>query len=137
MKVFLRTKKIFLFSPVAQPAAMVKREGFEKVGDFNPKYPLAEDLDMSFRLGMHYQFANLPQSIIKLREHTASATFKRLRFQMHASTIIRFKYLFNKHYPFNPINFLALLLTWGLSLSSLSPKKIIKIFQWIKKYLHK
>lgn len=128
-------KKIFLFSPVAQPAAMIRKECFEKIGKFNPMYPPAEDLDMSFRIGMYYQFANLRKVVLKYREHSSSATFKRVRFQTHASIKIRLQYLFNKHYPFNPMNFLALLITWGLSF--LPAKNINKIFKSIKSYLHK
>lgn len=72
-------KNIFRFSPVAQPTAMIRRECFEKVGLYNPKYPPAEDIDMSFRIGSFYEFANLPQITLKYREHLNSATFNKLK----------------------------------------------------------
>lgn len=72
-------KNIFRFSPVAQPTAMIRKKCFEKVGLYNPKYPPAEDIDMSFRIGTFYEFANLPQITLKYREHLNSATFNKLK----------------------------------------------------------
>ncbi|MCX6730647.1 MAG: glycosyltransferase family A protein [Candidatus Roizmanbacteria bacterium] len=72
-------KNIFRFSPVAQPTAMIRSECFKKVGLYNPKYPPAEDIDMSFRIGKFYEFANLPQITLKYREHLDSATFNKLK----------------------------------------------------------
>ena len=70
---------IFRFSPVAQPTAMIRRECFEKVGLYNPKYPPAEDIDMSFRIGTYYKFSNIPRVTLKYREHQDSATFDKLK----------------------------------------------------------
>lgn len=72
-------KTIFRYSPVAQPTAMIQRECFDKVGLYNPKHPPAEDLDMSFRIGMKYQFANIPQITLKYRQYDNSATFQKLK----------------------------------------------------------
>src|ERR1035437_799289 len=44
-------KTIFRYSPVAQPAAMIRRKILNEVGEYNLKYPPAEDIDMSFRIG--------------------------------------------------------------------------------------
>lgn len=70
---------IFKYSPVAQPTAMIRKECFDKVGLYNPEYPPAEDIDMSFRIGALYKFANLPEITLKYREHHSSATFKKLK----------------------------------------------------------
>jgi glycosyltransferase involved in cell wall biosynthesis len=72
-------KTIFRYSPVAQPTAMIRKECFKKVALYNPKYPPAEDIDMSFRIGRYWQFANLQQVTLLYREHFISATFKRLK----------------------------------------------------------
>lgn len=72
-------KSMFRYSPVAQPTAMIRRECFEKVGLYNPEYPPAEDIDMSFRIGTLYKFANLPEITLNYREHHSSATFKKLK----------------------------------------------------------
>lgn len=85
-------KNIFRFSPVAQPTAMIRKKCFEEFGKYDLKYPPAEDIDMSFRIGTKYQFANLPQITLKYRENDNSATFRNLR-KIELSTIeVRKKY---------------------------------------------
>lgn len=72
-------KKIFKYSPVAQPAAMIRKKCLDEAGEYNLKYPPAEDLDMSFRIGRKYKFANLQDIVLKYRENINSATFTKLR----------------------------------------------------------
>ena len=85
-------KNIFKFSPVAQPAAMIRIKILQKAGEYNLKYPPAEDIDMSFRLGINSKFANLQETVIKYREHPKSSTFTRLK-KIETSTLeIRKKY---------------------------------------------
>jgi len=72
-------KKIFRYSPVAQPAAIIRKKCLDEVGKYNLKYPPAEDIDMSFRIGRNYKFANLQEVVIKYRENENSATFTRLK----------------------------------------------------------
>jgi hypothetical protein len=79
-------KCIFRYSPVAQPAAMVRMSALNKVGQYNLRYPPAEDLDMTFRIGYYYKLANLSEVVIKYRESDTSATFTRLR-KMEMSTL--------------------------------------------------
>lgn len=85
-------KTIFRFSPVAQPAAIIRKSYLDEAGKYDLAWPPAEDLDMSFRIGSKHKFANLPQIIIKYREHGNSATFKKLK-TIEVNTIkIRLKY---------------------------------------------
>lgn len=85
-------KKIFRYSPVAQPASMIRKQCLDEIGEYNLKYPPAEDIDMSFRIGMKYKFANLQEIVLKYREHPNSATFTRLK-KIELSTMeIRKKY---------------------------------------------
>jgi GT2 family glycosyltransferase len=89
---------IFRYTPVAQPAAMIRKECFDNVGYFDEKIPVAEDLDMNFRIGEQYQFANLQEPVIRYRLNDASSTFKRLR-KIEINTIkIRRKYFDNPKY---------------------------------------
>lgn len=91
-------KCIFRYSPVAQPAAMVRLDALHKAGEFNLKYPPAEDIDMTFRIGEHYKLANLQEIVVRYRESDTSATFTRLR-KMELSTIeIRRKYALSEAY---------------------------------------
>lgn len=72
-------KKIFRYSPIAQPTAMIRKSVIDEIGYYNLKYPPAEDIDMSFRIGRKYKFANLQEITLKYREDNNSATFKRLK----------------------------------------------------------
>lgn len=85
-------KSIFRYSPVAQPAAIIRKKCFDDFGEYDLRYPPAEDLDMSFRIGTKYKFANLPQIVIKYRENYTSATFTRLRIIEVNTLEIRKKY---------------------------------------------
>lgn len=85
-------RKIFRYSPVAQPTAMIRRKILSEVGVYNLKYPPAEDIDMSFRIGKKCKFANLQEITLRYRENETSATFKKLK-KIELSTIeIRNKY---------------------------------------------
>lgn len=72
-------KNIFRYSPVAQPAAMIRKQCLDEVGEYDLRYPPAEDLDMSFRIGKKHEFANIQEVVIRYREHPSSATFTRLK----------------------------------------------------------
>ena len=97
--------KIFRQSPVAQPASIIRKECFNRVGLYNPQYPPAEDIDMSFKIGTYYKFANLPTSLIKYREHPKSATFKKFSKIILITLKIRVGNVFNKAYNFSVIDF--------------------------------
>lgn len=124
-------KNIFRFSPVAQPTAMIRKEILDQVGEYNLKYPPAEDIDMSFRIGEKSKFSNIQEVLLRYREHPSSATFTRLR-KIELSTLeIRKKYSKSPKYKmtcFDRIyNFLQL-----LSIYLISPKLKIKIFNLIR-----
>lgn len=85
-------KNIFRFSPVAQPSAMIRRKCLTEVGEYDLRWPPAEDLDMSFRLGAKYKFANIPEILVLYREHPSSATFSKLKVMELNTIAIRKKY---------------------------------------------
>jgi glycosyltransferase involved in cell wall biosynthesis len=85
-------RRIFRFSPVAQPAAMIRKSCLIQAGEYDLKLPPAEDLDMSFRIGIRHKFANIQEVVIKYREHPNSATFTRLRKIELSTLFIRKKY---------------------------------------------
>ena len=91
-------KRIFIYSPVAQPASMVKKEVFDNIGFYNPEYPPAEDLDLWFRLGTKYKFANIQEVLIKYRVHRNSATIKNIQRVKILTLQIRQKYMNNNGY---------------------------------------
>ncbi len=79
-------RTIFRFSPVAQPSAMIRKSSLDKVGKYDLRWPPAEDLDMSFRLGSKNKLANIPEVLVRYREHPNSATFSKLK-TMEMNTI--------------------------------------------------
>ena len=85
-------RRIFRFSPVAQPAAMLRKTCLIEAGEYDLQLPPAEDLDMSFRIGIRHKFANLQEVVIKYREHPNSATFTRLSKIELNTLFIRKKY---------------------------------------------
>lgn len=122
-------KNIFRFSPVAQPTAMIRKKCFDELGLYNPKYPPAEDIDMSFRIGSKYFFANIPQITLRYRDHQKSATYKKLR-KIELTTIdIRRKYNNKFGYHMNFIDILYNLLQL-ISVYLIPPK--LKIFLFNK-----
>jgi glycosyltransferase involved in cell wall biosynthesis len=85
-------KRIFIYSPIAQPASMIRKEVFDDIGFYNPEYPPVEDLDIWFRLGTKYKFANIPEVLIKYRVHQNSATIKNMHRVKKLTLQIRQKY---------------------------------------------
>jgi len=124
-------KTIFRFSPVAQPAAIIRKSCLDEVGGYDLAWPPAEDLDMSFRLGLKYKFANLPDVLIKYREHPNSATFSKLK-TIEMNTIkIRKKYAGNASYKMSFLDRVYNALQF-ISIYIIPPKIKISIFNLIR-----
>jgi glycosyltransferase involved in cell wall biosynthesis len=96
---------IFLFSPIAQPGAMILKEALDYAGEYDLRFPPAEDIDMSFRIGRKFKFANLQKPVIKYRENNTSATFIKLRTIELNSIKIRFNYAHGHGYTMSPLAF--------------------------------
>ena len=86
-------KRIFIYSPIAQPASMIRKEVFDYIGFYNPEYPPVEDLDIWFRLGTKYKFANIQEVLINYRVHRNSATIKNMQRVKNLTLQIRQKYI--------------------------------------------
>jgi glycosyltransferase involved in cell wall biosynthesis len=85
-------RAIFRYSPIAQPTAMIRSDALHKVGAYDLSLPPAEDLDMTFRIGEHYELANLAEILVRYRVSDTSATAVTQR-RMEVNTLrIRFKY---------------------------------------------
>ena len=65
-----------VINQIMTPSIVVKREVYERVGAFNPKYPHSADWDMWNRAGRYYQVWCEPKVLACYREHTASDTSK-------------------------------------------------------------
>ena len=60
---------------ILHPAAMFRREVFDRIGGYDPAMCAAEDVDLYFRLMAEGRLANLPEPLIRYRQHTKSINF--------------------------------------------------------------
>jgi glycosyltransferase involved in cell wall biosynthesis len=124
-------QNIFRYSPVAQPASMIRKNVLDKVGDYDLNYPPAEDLDMSFRIGKNYKFSNVQKIVLRYRETHTGATFTSLK-KMELSTIsIRLRYASSKEYNMRLSDHIYNILQY-ISIFMIPPKLKITIFKLIR-----
>jgi glycosyltransferase involved in cell wall biosynthesis len=72
-------KKMFRYSPIAQPVVMYRKSVVEEFGAYEPVFAPAEDLNLWFRIGTKYKFANMPEVLMRYRFFENSSSNKRLR----------------------------------------------------------
>lgn len=90
-------RTIFRYSPVAQPAAIIRKTVFDYTGQYD-SVALVEDLDMHFRIGMRSKFANLQEIVIRYREYDGASTISLLK-KVELKTIsARLRYNDGKNY---------------------------------------
>lgn len=124
-------KNIFKFSPVAQPVAMLRKKAILEVGCFDEKLDTAEDLDLHFRIGSVYSFANIPKVLLKYRYGTTSLTMRTLK-KMEIETIkMRFKYAKLDNYKMKFLDVVYNVLQF-LSVYLISGTLKVKIFNLIR-----
>lgn len=85
-------QKLFRYSPIAQPASIVRRNVLLDIGLYNESFPPAEDLDMTFRIGRKYLLGNIEQVVLKYRDNNQSATYKSINRMERVSLAIRWNY---------------------------------------------
>jgi len=98
--------KIFRYNPVAQPASMARAEVYNEVGTYDSKYVVSEDLEMIFRIGVKYKFANIQKVVLKYRQSTNSLTRTNLQKMEKATLILRQQYSKNTEYNFTLLDWL-------------------------------
>jgi len=70
---------LFRYSPFAHPVACFRRDIFNSVGGYNPKYSPTEDLDLWFRLGVKYKFGSVKKPLLKYRLYRNSSSNQSLK----------------------------------------------------------
>lgn len=89
---------LFRYSPFAHPVVMFRKNMFEKVGGYNPKYSPTEDLDLWFRLGRKHEFESIPEPLLKYRIYEKSSSHKAIRdleilvFKIRFDAILKYGY---------------------------------------------
>lgn len=82
---------VFQQSPVAQPSAIIRKSVLELSGLFDVSLPQAEDLDLSYRIGVNSKFANIPDVVLRYRFHNESITTSKLRQNIRCTLSVRTK----------------------------------------------
>ena len=101
------------------------------MGCFNIDYPPAEDLELSFRIGMKCKFANIPEVLIMYRVHEESATYKKIKTIVKNTIKARMRFIKEPEYKSNISDYVSILLTW---LVQFVPVYItVKIFEILRK----
>jgi glycosyltransferase involved in cell wall biosynthesis len=65
-------------NPFADPAVMLRRDAFERVGGYRPIFSASEDLDLWLRISERYKMANLPECVVRYRVHGKQLTAQSL-----------------------------------------------------------
>jgi glycosyltransferase involved in cell wall biosynthesis len=123
--------KIYRYSPVAQPGAMIPKKVLDEMGEYKSEFDATEDLDMSFRIGAKYRFANLQEVVIRYRENISSATFTRLPEMERKTFAIRKLNCANPAYRLTFGDRLYNLLQW-ISMFIIPPRWKISLFHFIR-----
>jgi glycosyltransferase involved in cell wall biosynthesis len=63
--------------PVVHPAAMIRLSALKQIGGYRDEFNTLEDLDLFLRLAEVGRLANLPEILLRYRQHFASVTHSR------------------------------------------------------------
>jgi glycosyltransferase involved in cell wall biosynthesis len=76
--------------PLNHPSVMMRRAAVEAVGRYHPEFEPAEDLDLWLRLGEVGRLVNLPEVLMKYRQHVASFSeqYQRLQLERSAAAVL-------------------------------------------------
>jgi glycosyltransferase involved in cell wall biosynthesis len=123
-------RTVFRYAAVSQPTAMIRSSALEEVGGFDPDCTLAEDIELTLRIGNVFKFANLPEVLLHYREHPESSTFQSLRTMERATLRIRWQYS-SRGYRMTAIDRLYCTLQY-LTIYLLPPRLRIWLFKRIR-----
>jgi Glycosyl transferase family 2 len=76
-------------SPLAHPAAMMRRAAVLAVGGYRRAFEYAEDYDLWLRMAERHSLANLPDRLLLYRQHGAKLSFSRAAEQALATGLAR------------------------------------------------
>lgn len=68
--------------PMFHPTLMARMDVMRKLGGYREQYNSMEDLDLFIRLAEYGRLANLPQVLLKYRQHITSICYSRARDQL-------------------------------------------------------
>lgn len=97
---------IFRYNPIAQPASMFRKKCYEELGGYDESYTVSEDLEMLFRIGERYKFANVQSEVLKYRQTSGSLTAANLKKMERVTLQLRRKYKTSPAYRYTPVDWL-------------------------------
>ena len=97
-------EKILKLNPFAHPAVMYRKEAVIKTGGYNEKLTIVEDYDLYFRLGNLGKFANLNDTLLKLRLRDNSISSINATKQAAFHLYVRLKGVVEYGYPWHFID---------------------------------
>lgn len=80
-------RKIFLYCPFCHPATAMRKDVLERSGLYDHEFNPAEDYDLYFRLGMHGEFANLDEPLLRYRVVAGTSMTTSATRRLEAKTI--------------------------------------------------
>jgi len=86
--------KLLRYSQFAHPCVMYSSEAVREAGKYDETLFDAEDYDLYFRLGNIGAFGNLPDTVLKLRTHPQSISYKKITRQAWLTLKIKLKAIF-------------------------------------------
>ncbi len=93
------SKTIFQKSPLAQPAVMIRKSDFDKVGKYNDDFERCQDYELWCRFfDQGYKIANLPEKLIAYRVYPDQWKTRHLKLSLRNTIKVQKKYIFQKQY---------------------------------------
>ena len=76
--------------PLNHPSVMMRRAAVQSVGGYHPEFQPAEDLDLWLRLGEVGRLTNLPEVLLRYRQHARSFSeqYQRLQLERSAAAVL-------------------------------------------------
>ena len=72
-------KVLFRYSPFAHPVVMFRKKVYQEFGGYLENIFPVEDLDLWFKIGTKYDFATVPEKLLKYTLYTTSSSHKKLK----------------------------------------------------------
>ena len=110
---------------------MIRKSSILGVGGYSLQWSPACDLEMTFKIGEHYELGNVPQVVVRYRSHYDSGTKHHLRQIEKDSIQIRFGYAMSKMYQMTISDFFYNVLHY-ISIWIVPPKLKIWLFNKIR-----
>ncbi len=80
------------YSALAHPATMIRAKFIKKIGCYRPNIEPAEDYDLWTRLVKISDLHNLPEYLLKFRQHSNSTSFRKAKNQFLKTEIVKYNY---------------------------------------------